>query len=260
MSQKTITYFIDESGDPSFFNKKGDYIVGKNGCSPILIMGFIKTENPKKLRAELKKLHNEINKDQYLERIPSLKKTLISFHAKDDCPEVREKVYKLLKTLPFKCQFIVARKRLDVFKKRHNKNENTFYNEIISRLLENKLHKSHCVIYFSKRGNQLKQKHIENAIRSAILNFEQKTNKTVETETKFFIQVPTDEPCLQIVDYMNWAVYRAFTKGEDRYLKFLSEKISFICDIYDFNKYPNNFYHKSNPFELNKISPLELEE
>lgn len=67
---------------------------------------------------------------------------------------------------------------------------------------------------------------------------------------------PRGEPCLQIVDYMNWAVQRAFVKNEDRYLRFIGEKIGFLVDIYDFKKYPNNFYNKKNKFDLKKISPL----
>jgi hypothetical protein len=55
---------------------------------------------------------------------------------------------------------------------------------------------------------------------------------------------------------MNWAVQRAFVKGEERYYKFVESKVKFICDVYDTNKYPNNFYNKENPFSVNKISPL----
>ena len=54
----------------------------------------------------------------------------------------------------------------------------------------------------------------------------------------------------------NWAVQRAFERGEDRYLKFVEEKISFLVDIYDFKKYPKNFYSRGNKFDLTKISPL----
>ncbi len=182
----------------------------------------------------------------------------MSFHAKDDCPEVREKVFKLLKSLDFKAQFIVARKRLDVFTKRHKRNENIFYNEIVTRLFENSLHKNDNVIYFSSRDSRMKQSHFTDAVQSAILNFESKYNKKVETETQIFVQQPTGEPCLQVIDYMNWIIYRAYAKHEMRYYDFLKDKISFICDIYDFDKYPGNFYSKHNPFEISKISPLEL--
>jgi len=57
---------------------------------------------------------------------------------------------------------------------------------------------------------------------------------------------------------MNWAVQRAFIKKDLRYYNYIKDKVSFVCDIYDFDKYPNNFYNKSNPFDVNKISPLPL--
>lgn len=252
-------FFVDESGDSTFFDRKGNVIAGKEGCSKILLLGFILTEQPSELRKAIAELHKEIAKDDYLKNIPSLAKTNIHFHAKDDCPEVRERVFKCLKKLDFKAQFVVARKRIDVFTKRHKRDENIFYNEIVSRLFERSLHKTDNIIYFSKRGSQTKQNHFDGAIQTSLLHFEQKHNAKVETETKVFVQIPSEEPCLQIVDYMNWIIYRAFTKGEMRYFDFLKEKVSFVCDIYDFEKYPNNFYNKkSNPFDITKISPLEL--
>lgn len=257
-SSKTMYFFIDESGDPTFYNKKGQLIVGQEGCSNILILGFIKTTNPKQIRKLLNNLKQEIANDEYLADIPSIKKSVISFHAKDDSPEVREKVYKLIKTLDFKAQFIVARKKEEIFSKRHKKSESTFYNEIASRLLENKMHQHNNVIYFAKRGNKNRQIPLEDAVQTAIINFESKNNTKIETDTRVYIQVPTDEKCLEVIDYMNWAVQRAFNTGDMRYYNFVKDKISFVCDIYDFGKYPNNFYSKANPFDINKISPLSL--
>lgn len=47
------------------------------------------------------------------------------------------------------------------------------------------------------------------------------------------IQTPTTgEPCLQAIDYINWAVYRAFVKREDRFINFLLPKIDLVWDIY----------------------------
>ncbi len=249
-------FFVDESGDPIFFNKRGESLVDKGYASPLLLLGFIKTKNPKSLRKAILNLHQEVINDSYLQDIPSMKKTKIAFHAKDDCPEVREKVFKLLKQLDFKSEFVVARKRLDIFTKRHKRNEDVFYNEIVSRLFERKLHQDNNVIYFAKRGNKAKQHHLESAIQTALLNFESKYNKKVETNTKVLVQVASDEPCLQIVDYMNWIIQRAFIKKEMRYFNYLSDKVSFICDIYDFDKYPQNFYNKTNIFDTKKITPL----
>ena len=253
-------FFVDESGDSTFFNRKGDHIVWTLGCSPILILGFIKTSNPSSIRKALNELRTQIMSDPYLMDIPSLSKSEKFFHAKDDCPEVREKVFKLLKNLDFKAHFIVARKKVGIFTKRHKSNENVFYNEIVSRLFESCLHKDHNIIYFSKRGSKTNQAHFMQSVQTAILNFETKAKKKVETQTEVRVQVPSDEPCLQVVDYLNWIVYRAYVKGEMRYVNFLSEKIVYLCDIYDFNKYPKNFYSRSNEFDIKKISPLELGE
>ena len=256
MSKEAKTYFfVDESGDPVFFNKYGECLLGE-GVSAILLIGFITTKNPTQLRKCLLDLHKEVISDEYFKDVPSIEKTKIAFHAKDDIPEIREKVLKCLKNLEFKAEFIVARKRLDIFTKRHQRNEDIFYNEIITRLFERKLHKSNNVIYFAKRGNKNKQHHLDAAIRSAVLNFENKYNKKVETDTKTLVQVASDEPCLQVIDYMNWIVQRAFIKGEMRYFNYLKEKISLVFDIYDFEKYPNNFYNKNNIFEAKKITPL----
>ncbi len=126
-------FFVDESGDPTFFDARGNLLLDKGECSPILILGFAKTENPEMIRKEIAKLHEEIAADEYLKSIPSIAKTNLHFHAKDDCAEVREKVFKLIKRLDFKAEFIVARKRLDVFSKRHKRNEDIFYHEIVTR-------------------------------------------------------------------------------------------------------------------------------
>lgn len=252
-----LYFFVDESGDPYFYNRDGDYIVGKEGCSKILIMGLIKTEEPESLRKAINALREEIANDEYLKDVPSFPKSLKSFHATDDIPEIRERVYKIIKGLKFKSEFIVARKKEDVFTSRHKKKPNIFYDDIVSKLFENQLHKSEQnIVYFAVRGNRARQGPMEEAIYSAILAFEEKWKTKVHTEVRVYPQRSEGEPCLQIVDYMNWAIQRAFVRGEMRYFNFIKEKISLIADIYDFKTYPNNYYNKSNPFDTKKISPL----
>lgn len=250
-------FFVDEAGDAVFYNKYGKLIVGETGCSKILMLGLIKTTDPKKLRKEILKLQKEIKDDEYLKSIPSYKKSIISFHAKDDCPEIREKVYKLIKNLDFSAEFIVARKLEKIFKSRHKGRENIFYDDLISKLLENKLHKTdHNAIYFAVRGNKNRQQPLEDAVQKAKNIFENKWNIKINSKVDIYPQTPSDEPCLQIIDYVNWAVQRAFSKKEMRYYRFIEDKISFLVDIYDFKKYPKNYYNRKNKFDINKISPL----
>jgi hypothetical protein len=256
---KECYFFVDEAGDPVFYNRKGDYIVGREGCSTILLMGFIKTTKPKELRQAILTLQQEVIADEFLQSIPSLKKTAIAFHAKDDAPEVREKVFKLLKQLDFSYHCIVARKIEDTFKRRHKSKESIFYNDLVSKLFENPLHKNNVnYIYYATRGSRVRQEPIENAIQVAQNTFSKKWGAPDEHQVIVYPQTPSGESCLQIVDYMNWAVQRAFQRGEDRYLNFMLEKMSYLVDLYDFDKYPKNYYNRANPFSLNKISPLVL--
>lgn len=55
-------------------------------------------------------------------------------------------------------------------------------------------------------------------------------------------QSPKGEPCLSVIDYMAWALQRAYTKREMRYYDFVEDKVSYICDLYDWRTYPDNRY------------------
>ncbi|MCF7795692.1 DUF3800 domain-containing protein [Patescibacteria group bacterium] len=250
-------FFVDEAGDPVFYNKYGKNIVGTEGCSKILILGFIITKNPKIIRDEIFKLKKEIQNDKYLQNIPSMIKTKKYFHAKDDCPEIREKFFKMILKLDFKAEFIVARKNEKIFKSKYKGKQNLFYDDLIIKLFKNKLHFSkENDIYFEVRGNKKRQKPLEDAIKIAVNTFESEWNIKNNCKINIYPMSSVGEPCLSIADYINWAVFRAYTKKEDRFLKFVENKISFLFDVYDFNKYPKNFYNRKNKFDINKISPL----
>lgn len=253
----TCWYFVDESGDPTFYDRKGNLIVGQEGCSPIFILGFVETTDPHSLRTALNDLHGRLAKDEYLSGIPSMEKTNLAFHAKDDCSEVRQAVFTLLRSLDFKAQFVVARKREKVFRNSFHANENEFYDYLISLLFENVLHRyTENRIYISQRGTRLRQERLENAVAAGIASFERRWNKKVESQVQVFPHTAIGEPCLQVVDYMNWAVSRAFVKREMRYLRFVQDKVSLLVDRYDSAKYPKNWYTRANPFDIEKASPL----
>lgn len=47
-----------------------------------------------------------------------------------------------------------------------------------------------------------------------------------------------------------------YERGEFRYYNFLQDKICLIHDIFDFGKYPQNYYSPKNPLEAKKIDPV----
>ncbi|MEZ4664887.1 MAG: hypothetical protein R2911_45740 [Caldilineaceae bacterium] len=250
-------FFVDESGDPTFYDRKGNLIVGREGCSPILLLGYIETRDPKTLRQQLLSLQEEIVNDPYFQGVPSMEKTRLAFHAKDDIPEIRFQVYKLLATLDFKAQFVVARKIERVFRNSFNAQETQFYDHLVYTLFKSSLHRyKENFVYFAKRGSRNRQAPLEHAIQRSVADFEQTWNVKVKSSVNMQSQTPVGEPCLSIVDYMNWAVYRAFTRGEMRYLRPVEDKVSLLVDLYDQRNYPKNWYNRKNPFEIEKITPL----
>lgn len=250
-------FFVDESGDPTYYDRKGNLIVGQAGCSPILMLGFIETQNPTSMRQAILDLQREVVGDPYLKDIPSLAKTAIAFHAKDDAPEVRYKFFNLIVDMDFTAQFIVARKIERVFRNSFGADPNAIYEHLVKLLFERVLHRyTRNHIYFAKRGSRDRQEPLHRAIQSAIKRFEEKFQTKVVSTFTVEAQTPQGEPCLSVADYMNWAVQRAFVKGEMRYYRFIESKVSLLVDLYDIEKYPNNWYNRRNPFDISKRSPL----
>jgi hypothetical protein len=167
-------------------------------------------------------------------------------------------VYKAIQPLKFHSEFIVARKEEKRFKTVHLGKESIFYNDLVSNLFTTRMHVSQASkIYFAVRGNKKRQVPLSDAIQNAKLAFERRYETTVNSMVEVYPQNMTGEPCLQVADYMLWALQRAYTNGDMRYFNYVRRKVSFIWDIYD-QKEPRklNRYHSRNPFDIKKISPL----
>ena len=93
-------YFVDEAGDPVLFDGKGRVLIGTEGCSRYFAVGLLDVADAAKLAAELDQLRAGLLADPYFKNVPSMqpeaRKTALYFHAKDDLPEVRREVFKLL--------------------------------------------------------------------------------------------------------------------------------------------------------------------
>ena len=254
-------FYVDEAGDPNFFGKGRKWIVGSEGCSRTFSVGFLRTSNPQILRERLSNLHASLAQDRYLQPIPSMRKTLLAFHAKNDCPEVRKAVFECLDGVDFSVQVVVARKLQSIFEMRHGSSQDAFYNDLTSHLFERQLHLAQQnTILFARRGDKTKQHALRASVEAGIAAFRNKYPNagatTVSVETAF----SSEEPLLQAVDYVLWTVQRAFETGEMRYFEYLSNKIELVWDIYDFRTFKRTgtsmYTRRKNPFHIAKVSSL----
>ncbi len=253
-------FYVDETGDPNFYAKGQKLIVGAEGCSRTFGVGFLRTRTPESIRERLAELRRQVAADRYLESIPSLRKTLHAFHAKDDCSEVRKAVFDCLDKLDFSVQIVVARKVEQIFKTRHHQSQDAFYSDLTSKLFERQLHLANRnTILFARRGDKAKQHTLRAAVEAGVAAFRQKYPTATATSVEVQTAYAAEEPLLQAADYALWAVQRAFERQEMRYFEFLGEKIEVVWDIYDFKMQKSGtstMYTRKNPFHCDKASPL----
>jgi hypothetical protein len=229
-------YFVDEAGDLNFYAKGSrKVIVGTEGCSRVFLLGYFRVCDPQVVRAKLAEVRLAIFNDRYLQPIPSVKKSLVSFHAKDDCPEVRHLVYSALQTIDFRAQIIVARKREEHFREDFECSDDKLYDRTVTTLFGNQLHiAERNYIVFARRGTKTRQYALRDAVQTAVDRFRKKFSDATETEVSVVTSRPLQEPALQAADYILWAVQRAYEKREMRYFEAMREKIQLVKDIYDF--------------------------
>ena len=67
---------------------------------------------------------------------------------------------------------------------------------------------------YAKRGSRDRQIPLQDAIQQAIARFEVRWGSKVSTNVTLRAQRPRGEPYLSAIDYVNWTVYRAFTRRE----------------------------------------------
>ena len=99
-NMSTRQYFVDEAGDTTLFGRHGKVLVGTDAASRFFIVGRLEVDDAPALEADIAALRAELLADPLLQAVPPMKagagKTALFFHAKDDVPEVRHAVFKLL--------------------------------------------------------------------------------------------------------------------------------------------------------------------
>ena len=208
-------FYVDETGDPNFYGKGKKVIVGTEGCSRTFGLGFLRTTDPETIRAKLRDLHEAVTRDRYLAAIPSMQKTALAFHAKDDCPEVRKAVYDCLDGLSFSIQIVMARKIEHVYRGKHKQSQDEFYNDLTSKLFQRQLHlATENTIVFARRGDKTKQHTLKSAVEAGVQQFRRRHPEAAQSEVNIDSVDSRQDPLLQAADYGLWAVQRAFEKGD----------------------------------------------
>ena len=244
--REIVHHFVDEAGDPTLFNRKGHLITGIEGCSNYFMLGKIEIEDPIALARNLEELRVELLADPYFRRVPSMqpesRKTAIAFHAKDDVPEVRREVYKLLSTMKLRFYAVVRDKQALAADVRQQNQRDSAYryreNEQYDLLVRELFRKLHHVadesnVCFAKRGNTSRNAALRLALQQAEAEFKRSFGFSHPATTHVVSSTPADSAGLQAVDYCLWALQRLYERREDRFLELIWPH---VYDIHDMDR------------------------
>lgn len=250
-TQKTQTtirhYFIDEGGDSTLFSRKGNVLIGTEGCSRFFILGLLDVPVPKELQHNFDNLRSRLMSDSYFNDVPSMqaksRKTALAFHAKNDLPEVRREVFGLLRDMEeLRFIAIVADKwRVLEYIRQRNESDpdyryrpNELYDYLIPRLFKERLHQSSSYeIFFSKRGQSDRTNALRQGLEKARDRFAKQRNIKFNASVQVYETTPKEHASLQAVDYFVWALQRLYERGEERYVTYLWQAFRLVQDIDD---------------------------
>jgi hypothetical protein len=198
---------------------------------------------------------------------PERGKTAIAFHAKDDLPEVRREVFKLLPELGGTVQVAIRRKRdmADEAKKLFTETGKklsleSYYDDLVERALI-ELIPPDCnpQIVFAKLGKSDRKEALRTVIHRVVRFKGNADDSSYIDRVQIDAAFPKDAAGLQVADYYLWAVQRMFKKknGERRYYESVASSYTKIWDIDDRrNNADGEVYDVSNAFAIKKIKPV----
>jgi len=263
----TVHYFIDEAGQPTLFRRRRESMVGQDGCSTYFILGKLDIDDAQALAGDLGHLRHELLTDPYFKGVPSMQsdegKTAVMFHAKDDLPEVRFQVFRLLMKHPMTFYAVIRNKHrvvAQVLKRNQSDpayryNGNELYDDLVAHLFKNRFYKGdHFNICFARRGNSDRTAALEEALARARNTYEESLGYPPRTTTRIWASTPKQEAGLQAVDYFLWALQRLYERGEDRFWEVVRSRIGLVSDMDDTRSAPwGVHYTQNNPLTLDRI-------
>lgn len=256
-------FFVDEAGDLTLFDKRGKTIIGQHGVSSTFMVGVCSLEDPDSAEQQLEGLRATLLMDPYFRGIPSMKpearKTALVFHAKDDIPEVRREVFRLIADLKPKMIVAIRRKhelareardRLRMTGQRFSADD--VYDNLVKKCFTNLLHKAEeNRIVFARRGKSDREAALHDALAHAKRTFNRRQGSNHDRPTSVVSSVPSNHPGLQIADYLLWAIQRLYEREESRFFDAMAPHYRLIMDLDDrrSNGY-GEWYNDKKPLSL----------
>jgi hypothetical protein len=244
--QPLVTYYVDEAGDGVLFGPMGRNRLDDPDARRFFILGMVQLADDPGVGTALETLRHHLRSNPLYATIhtlrPEVGKTARFFHAKDDHPEVRAKVFELLLTLDFKFYAVIKDMRavLAYVKGRNQMHAayrydpNELYDLTVRMLFKQRLHQRDNVhVTFARRGNSDRTASLREQLEITRQRFF--AERQIDHHPTLTIQpaYPWEAAGLQVADYCLWALQRCYESHEERFLYAIWPKVSLIHDVDD---------------------------
>jgi hypothetical protein len=213
--------FVDESGRPEVFNKKGDDLLAVGKTSKYLVIAAIRTADPQRLAREVAAAAPTGGKPRIL-------------HAVTDGPGLKSRVLTTLAGLDVVASAIVMDKTMLDPAQTWRTDPTRFYNEMLGYLLGDQLHSyARTTIVISRKdfdtAKELQQMAttIGDRHRVVLGGFSKWSGHSVDAQ----LRTHASSRGLQAADYIAWAVFQAFERGNMKWTQLAQPILGSIWDL-----------------------------
>ncbi len=236
--------FLDESGKPEIYSRKGINLVRAGTASKFLIIAAVKTVSHLAVQEAVIEESLKILRDKSLSLKFSPSYSLNAFHAQTDYLEVKNHFYKWIgeTSLDFKITVIVVEKLKAYSQLQYDTTR--LYSIAAGQLLKRYLHTAEDIeVIFSRRDSSLKTKErLQFIVDNLRFEYATKHDFNPETSIVYHHNPHYSHGGLQIADYIAHAVFQVFERKNKQWWNIIKNRVGYVQDI--FNK---KSYSRSNP-------------
>lgn len=229
---KKVSIFIDESGKPEVFSVKGMNLVEAGTASRFLVMAAVRHNEPLTLQKQIFDFKSGLLADVELTKIFSPAYSLDSFHAQSDYPEVKKRFFSFIPTLGIKIDVIVVEK-LKCFEILQ-RDPGRMYGIMAGQLLQNICHHAERTeVIFSRKDSKLRLRNeLEIEVERMRIEYMKSHPKLHDGVSLAYFHNPHySHGGLQVADYVAYAVFQVFERGNREWYEMIRDKIGKIHDI-----------------------------
>ena len=231
MKPGELVIYVDESGSPDVFSTGGEDLLSLGRTPNHLVIAALRCPDPNVVARCVASCVTWAN------TLPDRTRPsgpVVSLHAGRDDPRVREHVCRELAQLPIKATAIVMDKRLLDPARTWRNDRRAFYNEMAARLLSDSFHlHEQTRIIFSRKNHEttadlrVMMAALEAEWSQFMARVAPKPPKLVSARQ----ELAARNPGLQAVDYVAWALFRVFERGDMTHYRLLQPIIRHVSDL-----------------------------